>query len=121
MSNQESTAKCPTCGTPATQPIKSEVCSLSQNGIDAKFEEIVSSCIVPAKLTKFHQEEIGVDPCILCRHNCVTETPGSFINVENGPEPNTWLEIHACPHCQTTYSIDTRTNATSLLQCQKSS
>lgn len=115
MTNQTTTVKCPTCGTPATQTIKLEECSLSKNGIHAKIEELVSYCIVPAKLTKFHKDENAEDPCILCPKNRITEIPGSFLHMEDGSEPNTWHELHLCPHCQSKYSVDTRKKATTLL------
>ncbi|WP_094604494.1 hypothetical protein SPSIL_052700 [Sporomusa silvacetica DSM 10669] len=114
MTNQQSTltAKCPICSTPATQPEIQETCMRAKSNPPGSFRALLATCVNPKTLKKFRKNKKGEEPCMHCEHNQLTETAGSFIEMQNDINPNTWLEIHICPNCLTTYSVNTQTNAT---------
>lgn len=105
MTNQ-TTAKCPSCGTPATQPEIQEICIRTKSNASNSFATLLETCVIPNTLKDFHNNNIGEDPCMHCEHNQITEIPGSFLETKNGETVNSWLEVHLCPNCQTIYLID---------------
>lgn len=117
MTNQKSilVAKCPSCGTPATQPEIYEICLRSKNTATDSFNTLLETCIKLNTLEKFHNNNEGEDPCMHCKYNQITEIPGSFIEMQQGSSTKSWLEIHVCPNCQTKYSINPQINAVKII------
>jgi endogenous inhibitor of DNA gyrase (YacG/DUF329 family) len=116
MTNQKSTltAKCPACGTPATQPGLQEICLRAKSYAPESPDALFEVCIIPNTLKEFHSNNIGEDPCMLCTHNQITEFPGSFVEMQQDASINSWLEIHICPSCQTQYSVNSQTSTTEI-------
>lgn len=112
MTNQ-TTAKCPTCGTPATQTEFQEICLRAKGNASDSFAVLLETCIRPTALEEFHSSNDGEDPCTHCEYNQITETPGSFVEMQQEAGINSWLEVHVCPNCQTKYCVNPQTNATS--------
>lgn len=112
MTNQKSTliAKCPSCGTPATQPEFQEICILAKSTAPESFATLLETCTSPNTLKEFHNNNIVEDPCTHCEYNQVTEIPGSFVEMQQGTSINSWLEVHVCLDCQTKYSVNPQTN-----------
>jgi len=98
------TAKCPKCGAPTQHSEITELCSLV-NEVQPSLESILTTCIKANVFQKFHTTSEGIDPCESCQHNQITDFPGTFLRMEDGPKENSWHEVHLCSTCQTTYSI----------------
>lgn len=116
MTNQ-TTLKCPTCGTSATQPEIQEICLRIKGNTSDSFSVLLETCIRPTALKKFHSSNDGEDPCTHCEYNKITEIPGSFVEMQQGASTHSWLEVHVCPNCQTKYSVNPQTNATPEICC----
>jgi hypothetical protein len=87
----------------------------AKNNRSNSFKSLLETCITTTKLVKFHSNGTGEDPCTHCKHNQITEIPGSFIEMQQGSSTKSWLEIHVCPNCQTKYSINTQINAVKII------
>lgn len=112
MSNNNSlTAKCPVCGTQAKQNEISEKCLLLNDQCDNSSERLLSVCLNSDAIKEYHASGMTTeDPCSSCTKNYIEETTGTFIGMEQGSRPNTWREIHLCPTCNTTYTINPSEN-----------
>lgn len=103
---QTQTGRCPICAIPPQASILTETClRLPENGT-GNIAAIIQCCTNANAFQEYHQHGQGIDPCIHCEHNQVTESPGSFLEMKAGESGRSWLEFHVCPHCQTTYTID---------------
>ena len=100
------TGTCPICSTPPQASTITETCLRLPEQGTGNIAAIIKCCTNANAFQKYHQHGQGLDPCIHCEHNQVTESPGSFLEMKPGESARSWLEVHICPHCQTTYTID---------------